>query len=366
MKTQEVLFNLKDKERFPGIVYDDSFSGADILNVIRHTFPNQGNITADQLNYVMTMLRPSSYMLQNHYVRNGKQRMTFFVPDHDPNKAQSHRPYQYQIANDVYRDLVVIKSRQLGLSELEIAFMIWWADVHSADGVKCMYAFPTINQMRDFVRTRLDPVLSGTDYYRGITGGDASRKINSAQVKKIRDSVLLFRSSGVSGQLEGADVDMVCLDEYDHVGASAESSAEGSLSSSPFKMLRRFSTPTAPNTGIHRLYENSDQFEWLQRCQHCGRDNLMDFADYDPSSKDAGGNVKLINSDGIIPGRVIPDGAYTYVCKYCGLPIDRWDSGHWVARYPEITRKGGTRGYRISQMNAVWVNMRAQTFGYGQ
>ena len=116
MKTQEGLFNLEDKERFPGIIYDDSFSGSDILDVIKHTFPNQGNITAEQLNYVMTMLRPSSYMLQNHYVRNGKQRMTFFVPDHDPNKAQSHRPYQYQIANDVYRDVVVIKSRQLGLN----------------------------------------------------------------------------------------------------------------------------------------------------------------------------------------------------------------------------------------------------------
>ena len=41
------------------------------------------------------------------------------------------------------RDVVVIKSRQLGLSELGVMSCINWLDTHSAQGVRGLYTFPT-------------------------------------------------------------------------------------------------------------------------------------------------------------------------------------------------------------------------------
>ncbi|WXX03379.1 terminase large subunit [Brochothrix phage BtpYZU04] len=37
-----------------------------------------------------------------------------------------------------------MKSRQLGLSEIGVAEMLWFADRYSANKVKCMYAFPRL------------------------------------------------------------------------------------------------------------------------------------------------------------------------------------------------------------------------------
>ena len=145
-------------------------------------------------------------------------------------------------------------------------------------------------------------------------------------------------------------------------------SAENSMSSSTFKIFRRFSTPSAPNVGIHDLYTHSDQMEYLHKCAHCGYWNLLSYEDYVDGSPDQGGNIMLLNPDGIDPkGRTVQPGTFQYVCRKCGKPLDRWYNGSFVAKYPDRTLgMTGTRGYRLSQMNCVWINTRVQTFGYGQ
>lgn len=349
-------------ERVPGVIGPGSYSGTDIARAAKYTF-GKNSVTPEELALVMDYLVPSQYILRNHYLKNGQQKFSFSVPDYatdNPELKLFHRPWQRQIVNDVYKDVVVKKSRQMGLSELNVAFMIWWADVHSQFGVNCLYAFPTIKQMRDFVKMRLDPVLQQTPYYRSITGEstDKVKRVNSVDVKKIRKSFLTFRTSSTSKGIEGVNADAVFLDEYDHVPAASEQSAINSMSSSPFQLYRRFSTPTTDNMGIDKLYDKSDQFEYLHRCPHCGRDNLMSFEDYDPNSKEAGGNIMLVNPDGIdLAASNIAPGTYQYVCKYCGKPLDRFYTGHWVSRYPSRTADStGIRGYNINKMNAVWID----------
>lgn len=91
--------------------------GEQLVKLTRNMFnltPND-QITVDQLNYVLGMLKPSNYLLQHHTI-NGKP-LTFSVPDHDTSHALGHRPWQVGIvdsAND--QDICVIKSRQLGLN----------------------------------------------------------------------------------------------------------------------------------------------------------------------------------------------------------------------------------------------------------
>lgn len=91
--------------------------GEQLVKLTRNMFnltPND-QITVDQLNYVLGMLKPSNYLLQHHTI-NGKP-LTFSVPDHDNSHALGHRPWQVGIvdsAND--QDICVIKSRQLGLN----------------------------------------------------------------------------------------------------------------------------------------------------------------------------------------------------------------------------------------------------------
>ncbi|AYJ75138.1 putative terminase large subunit [Bacillus phage BSP36] len=318
----------------------NQYDGKYIANIAQKTF-GRTDITKDELAYVLTMINPSSYLLKHHRVKNHP--ITFHVSGHDSTRAQAHRPWQVQIINDQHPDKAVIKSRQLGLSEIGIAEMVHFADLHSYAGVKCLYTFPTNRQMKDFVSTRLNPLLE-QGYYATI----ADKSIDSLEKKKLRNSFLLFRSSSKGAAVEGVDIDYLSLDEYDRVAPAAEISAVESMSSSAFKILRRWSTPTVPDYGIHELYKQSDQLVYMHRCDRCGERQALDYEN----------NIECLDEDGVdVLAKTVKDGTFRFICSKCKKPIDRWYNGEWVATYPSRTADGGgTRGYLITQLNAVWIS----------
>ena len=314
----------------------------EIMDITKATF-NTPVVTPSQLKYVLTMLVPSMYALAHHSIHG--RPLTFIQPrDGIP---QSHRPWQIDILNDQHPNKVIMKSRQLGLSEMAIIEMIWFADRYSEDKIKTLYTFPTNQQLDGFVKTRLNPLLEG-GYYGSIVVNDTMK------MKKIRNSFLQFRSSSKASTVEGVDLDYLVLDEYDRVNKAAEQSAIESLASSQFQVQRRFSTPTSPDYGIDDLYKHSDMKHYLHKCTHCGYWNQMKFANYDPDHLESSGNFLLVNPDGLHEmEREVEDGTFQYVCQKCGKPLDRWYNGEWVAEHPDIK---GTSGYLISQMNAVWIS----------
>lgn len=318
----------------------DKIDGKRLAHIAKQTF-GRTDLTKEELTYVLTMLNPSSYLLKHHTVKNHP--ITFHVSNQDSTRAQAHRPWQVDIINDKHPDKAVIKSRQLGLSEMGVGEMIWFADTHSYAGIKALYTFPTNRQMEDFVGSRLNPVLS-QGYYSTLVDPHE----DSLKRKKIRDSILFFRSSSKGSAVEGVDIDYLSMDEYDRVSPNAEISAMESMSSSNFKIVRRWSTPTVPDYGIHDLFTTSDQRVYMHKCDSCG---LRQQLDYDK-------NIECLDEDGIdILARTVKEGTFRFVCQKCGKPLDRWYNGEWVAAYPSRTADGGgVRGYFISQMNAVWIS----------
>lgn len=320
--------------------YVNQIDGKMIANVALQTFGTT-KLSKEQLNYILTMLNPSSYLLKHHKVKNHP--ITFHVSGHDSTRAQAHRPWQVQLINDQHPNKAVIKSRQLGLSELGIGEMIHFADTHSYAGVKCLYTFPTNRQMEEFVGTRLNPLLE-SGYYATLV----DKSNDSLKKKKIRNSFVLFRSSSKGAAVEGIDIDYLSMDEYDRVAPSAEISATESMTSSQFHILRRWSTPTVPNYGIHALYDRSDQHVYMHRCDSCGFRQQMDYEL----------NIECLDEDGVdVIARTVKDGTFRFICQKCKKPLDRWYNGEWVAAFPDRTLNGlGTRGYLITQMNFVGIS----------
>lgn len=295
-------------------------------------------ITVDQLNYVLGMSKPSNYLLQHHTI-NGKP-LTFNVPDYDTTHALGHRPWQVGIVNSANdQDICVIKSRQLGLSEVGIEMMIYWLDTHSYDRASGLYAFPTYRQLDTFYKQRIRPEFEN-GYYRSLI---KDPKTMTMKGMKIRDSELTFRTASNGASLEGLHIDVTALDEYDRISPLAEQSAIQSMESSKYKLLRRWSTPTTKGYGIHKLFMESDQRYWVHKCQHCGYEQVMDYNK----------NIKQVHKDGIDTiGKVVQPGTFQFVCQKCKRPIDRWYNGRWVAMKPG---KGRRTGFSISQMNATWI-----------
>lgn len=119
------------------------------------------------------------------------------------------------------------------------------------------------------------------------------------------------------------------------------------MSSSKYQMIRRWSTPTVKDWGIHKLFESSDKHRWFIKCSHCGYEQVMDYEK----------NIECVNPDGVdLVGQSVAPGSYQYVCAKCGksLEKDRWYGGHWEVTADDPQNKDA--GYAISQMDAVWVS----------
>lgn len=80
--------------------------------------------------------------------------------------------------------------------------MVHFADMHSYANVKCLYTFPTNEQMKKFVQSRLNPVLE-KPYFKDIVNWDK----DSLGYKQIRNSSLFFRTSSKASTVEGVDID---------------------------------------------------------------------------------------------------------------------------------------------------------------
>lgn len=272
---------------------------------------------------------PSLWVLRHKPI---KYRPTTFKSTHNP---FAHRPWQEDILNDQHPNKVIQKARQLGMSEIATAEMLWFADTH--DNVNIMYTFPTKSQMEDFSKTRVDPVLESSERLQE----KITRGLNNVSTKAIGRSHIFMRTSGDGGQGEGVDVDMYCADEYDRMKVGVEYAFQESLSSSKYGLMRRWSTPTVPGMGINALFEKSDQKHYFIKCDKCGEwqdvtyDHIVQVKDYNALSDE------------------IEDGTFMYQCRKCKQELNRWGQGEWVAKYPS---RHDTRGYFISQLNAVHIS----------
>lgn len=284
----------------------------------------------EQLENEFVRAYPSLWALKHKTIKN---RPLTFQSSHNPFR---HRPWQEAILNDRHPNKIVQKSRQLGMSEVALTEALWFADMH--DNVRIMYTFPTNQQMQDFSKTRVDPVLKSSPRLRG----KLDRTVNNVSTKAIGNSHILMRTSGDGSQGEGADIDMYCADEYDRMKMGTEESFSESLSSSEYGLMRRWSTPTVPGMGINALFLKSDQRHYLHKCECCGYWQEIDMESI----------VQV--KDGIDPiTQEFENGTYKFLCKKCKRELNRWKLGEWVAKNPNIK---DTRGYFISQLNAVHIS----------
>lgn len=279
---------------------------------------------------------PSLYALEYYRIR-GKP-ITFNILNRNEKRARGHRPWQCAIVDDTHKDKIVRKSRQLGLSEMGMLENLQFVDANN--NTKSMLTFPRARQMNDFIKTRLNPVIESNPYFKSIL----DKNVDSIEVKKIRDSFMMFRSAWGSALGEGADIDFLAFDEYDRMADNVELAFQESMKSSAYGWLRRWSTPTIPGRGVDLQFQKSDQRFYLHQCDKCNHWQQLNVED----------NIIQVKPKGVnILTEEIEEGTFLYACAKCHQELDRWYNGEWVAKYPE---RNGLRGYHISQMNAVWIS----------
>lgn len=285
------------------------------------------------LENILVSKSPTLYCLKHRFIKGNP--LTFF----SSKIPQKHRPWQIDILNDKHPDKIVRKSRQLGLSEMAISEFVWFLDTHP--NTKAMYTFPRKEQMEDFSNTRISPIFTESAYLQSRL----DPKMNNVRLKKlVNGSVMFLRSAWGSALGEGADIDLLGLDEYDRMKDGVELAFRESMKSSRFGLMRRWSTPTIPGRGIDLLFQKSDQRFYHHKCEKCNTWQVLNIEE----------NIVQVNPDGVdVVTEQILDGTYIFICSKCQQALSRWGKGEYVALYP--SRKE-LRGYHISQLDAVWIN----------
>lgn len=258
-------------------------------------------------------------------------------------KGQSVKLYNYQIPiiNDMKPKQVITKAAQLGISEIMLTKIFWWADYRKGRA-NIIYTFPTFSDMSIYAAARITPIIEDAKiitpqdvgWYYGadeeeVTYISTLMMSNSVQLKKIRDTYLFLK--GTMGDRNAISVDSD-WNIHDEVNFSDQSvlnkfrSRIGATSSMGWEY--NFSTPTIPGYGVSALIQSSDMKRWYVRCPHCNRRQHMEFETHvvDRPRKSQSEQI-----------------SYYYKCEKCGRELTRETilNGEFIAEYPEHTEVSG-------------------------
>lgn len=226
---------------------------------------------------------------------------------------------------------VARKGAQIGFSELEILRTLHGM-INGRYPTGCLYLFPTQDDVSDFAKARFNPLIADNPQIIG----KYIQSTDSTNIKRIGTGMLYLRGARLTTKVEGIKkdssklrsipVDKVVFDERDLMDDAAVAMAIERMGHSRVKEYVSFSTPTIPDYGIDKEYQDSDQGVWMIRCQKCNKETCLEIE---------------------FP-ECIQDGKR--VCK-CGAEIFPRD-GVWDALHPGR----GAVGWWMSQLNSMYVN----------
>jgi hypothetical protein len=272
---------------------------------------------------------PLKFLIDNWSVKGKIDRMPYSLNGHC---------YQEGILQDTANEVVVMKSGQMGISEIMLGLATHFAITKG----NVVYLFPTSTHIGEFVQGRFNPVIDYSDFLDSIVGkGEISsdmrkgRKKDAADkvsIKKIGNHFMYLRGSQNARQLKSVDGDLLVLDEYDEMVQDNIPLAKSRIDHSPYKWIRSLSTPTYPDYGIHSAFLAGDQRYYFLKCEHCGEWQALTWEDN-------------INPDISTEHRL---------CRKCRKPIDHTQKGEWVPTF----RDRDVHSYHISQLYSSAISVK--------
>lgn len=249
----------------------------------------------------------------------------FVTENQTPIEFKDHR-FMIDFYADQCPDIVSRKSAQVGFSVAAIL-----KSIHEAKYGKLniIYALPTNNVVQDFVKPKVNPLITSNAAIDAIVSDD------SVSLKKVGDRFIYFKGGFSDREAISISGDVLVIDEFDRMpDMGVVNTFDSRLQASKNPKRWRFSNPSQIGFGVDGLYNDSNQLHWFVKCHHCNHEWFMEWT--------AGDKAHFVNRDKGL-----------YECGKCGKEISDDDrrGGRWLARFPDRSR----HGYWFSQMMAPWV-----------
>ncbi len=186
-----------------------------------------------------------------------------------------------------------------------------------------MYMMPTVTAVERLSKVSFDPIFQYNPWImrKGDTNTTMCKEINGRSIVMVGAQPKKVAGSSVkdTDNLRSIPCDDIKRDEIDLMDADMVFMSGQRLLRSRFGRISNFGSPTYPNYGIDKLYEESDKRKWQIKCSSCGKYTCL--AETFP--------------DCIIQ----KDGRWLRSCIYCHKEIFVKD-GSWVCEFPDRREAG--------------------------
>ena len=278
-------------------------------------------------NFLMDLVRESEGELQR---AGGGQSGVDWLRTYVPSPKNKNMPwsfagreYQIRVVNDRHPEQVCMKGPQGGFTEIYSWKMFMELDWEQ--GKTAIYTMPREEDVVKFNWTRLKKMLRDCSRLKMLKQQGQHGERDSSRVIGVGDSLAIicptFSERGAISQ----PANMLLNDEYDRSDLSNVATFRSRLGAEANPIVIRFSNPMYYNSGIHELYELSDQWVWHVCCPHC---KFWQDMDWEPEETWQGD---------LPPFLIVPkDGREPYYgCKKCGreLKYSPDMKMEWVNKY---------------------------------
>lgn len=260
----------------------------------------------------------------------------------------SGHEYQKQIANDTAPFVSVIKSSQVGVSQLFANVALALVSLHP--GETFIYVLPTTSFARRFTNSRLNPIIDSSPLLKGLV----DRNTDSTELKKFGNSFLFVVGAQKQSQAISIPAMGVITDEKDFCNPTILTTFRSRLThTAPEKRVQvAFSTPTVPGLGISRDYDEG--WGCVYMCLHevCNKWTILDPI-FDIQIPGFDGSLLTWSKQDLADPRIRPKDAWVK-CQCCGRPVSRENLNNpekraWVAKRPSVEK----HSYYVSPLDAA-------------
>lgn len=232
----------------------------------------------------------------------------------------SDRRFLIDILEDFAPVQAVQKCSQVGLTTLQIVKSIYVVKMRR---LNVIYTLPTRDLVSEFNTTKADPILEKNPVL-APTGTD------SVGAKVYDGGYILYRGTFGERQQIMVSSDLNIHDEHDRSNLAVIEGLESRLQASNYRGRWYFSNPSAPNVGINKLWNDSDQKHWFIRCPACRHWQFLNWPD----------SVDIERRE--------------FICVKCRRTID--DETRRCGRWVQKWRNRDISGYWISHLMAPWIS----------
>ena len=129
------------------------------------------------------------------------------------------------------------------------------------DGYSSIHTFPTDDDSREFVKTKVNKMLQGNACFKGIQS-------DNVELKEIGDRFIYYQGTISKSGALSKTADILVQDEKDRSDQQKLKDLESRTINSKFKGVWSLSNPSVDGAGVDEDWNQSDKKEWLVECSN--------------------------------------------------------------------------------------------------